>query len=187
MRARFVDWVCPLCIKHAPTVTLCMICSLFFGEDFVAGEVVTGLVVGAYTRGVAQRLERLVSVIIATSVFEEKLHVGGSEVAHKTALLILDFLRGERVFVVLDRRVEEALIESGLQVQLKVSHDACGVTVSILVVNGDQAVVRSVQFFVFELLGREFEHGEGSADASGHPHKRKRAELYIVFNNHPRS
>ena len=157
-----------------------MICSLFFGEDFVAGEVVAGLVVGAHTRGVPQRLERLVSVIITTSIFEEQLHVGGSEVAHKTTLLILDFLRGERVLVVLDRRVEEALIQSSLKVQLKVSHDACGVTVSILVVNSDQAVIRRVQFFVFELLGREFEQGEGGADASSHPHKRKCAELYSI-------
>lgn len=115
--------------------------------------------------------------MVTTSVFEEKLHVGGSKVAHQTTLLILDFLGSERVLVVLDRRVEETLVEGSLEVQLEVGHDSRGVTISILVVNSDQPVVGGVQLFVFNFLGREFEQGVGSANARRHPHKRKGSEL----------
>ena len=157
-----------------------MICSLFFGQDFVAGEIVAVCVVRADTCGVPQRLKGLVRMV-TVSVFEEQLHVSGSKVTHQTAFLILDFLGGEFVFVVLDRRVKEALVEGGLEVQLKVGHDSRGVTISILVVNSDKSVVGGVQLFVFHLGGREFEQGHCGADTGGHPHKRKGAELYTYL------
>ena len=124
--------------------------SVLLGENFVARELVSLVVVGGDAIWVAVRNK--VAVMAAILVVKQVTQIRVGVVVNKTRLLIGNFLLDHWIIVVGVGIVQEALVKDGLKEEVEVAHETGMVTVLVLGEDGKQSVVDFLVLLVFLFL-----------------------------------